>query len=108
MQIILIQDVANLGKAGELVKVRPGFGRNYLVPQGYAVSATVRNQNQVIHNKKVIELRVSKERAIAVELAAKINGITLQFEHNVGDDHKLFGSVTNRDIADQLNCMLVR
>lgn len=102
MQIILIQDVENLGKAGELVKVRNGYGRNYLVPRGYAVSATVRNQNQLEHNKKVIELRVAKERAVATELAGKINGITLQFERNVGDDQKLFGSVTSRDIAEQL------
>jgi large subunit ribosomal protein L9 len=102
MQVILVQDVSNLGKAGELVKVRPGYGRNYLVPRGFAVSATVRNQNQLEHNKKVIELRVSKERATATELAGKINGITLQFERNVGEDQKLFGSVTNRDIADQL------
>ncbi|HPH68188.1 MAG TPA: 50S ribosomal protein L9 [Kofleriaceae bacterium] len=102
MQIILIQDVENLGKAGELVKVRNGYGRNYLVPRGYAVSATVRNQNQLEHNKKVIELRVAKERAVATELAGKINGITLQFERNVGEDQKLFGSVTSRDIAEQL------
>jgi large subunit ribosomal protein L9 len=102
MQIILIQDVNNLGKAGELVKVRPGYGRNYLVPNGFAVSATVRNQNQLQHSKKVIEVRVAKERTVATELAAKINGITLQFERNVGEDQKLFGSVTNRDIADQL------
>lgn len=102
MQIILIQDVVNLGKAGELVKVRNGYGRNYLVPRGYAVSATLRNQNQLDHNKKVIELRVTKERLVATELAGKINGITLQFERNVGEDHKLFGSVTSRDITEQL------
>jgi large subunit ribosomal protein L9 len=102
MQIILIQDVVNLGKAGELVKVRNGYGRNYLVPRGYAVSATLRNQNQLDHNKKVIELRVAKERLVATELAGKINGITLQFERNVGEDQKLFGSVTSRDITEQL------
>jgi large subunit ribosomal protein L9 len=102
MQVILTQDVANLGKAGELVSVRPGYGRNYLVPRGFAVSATVRNKNRLDHEKAVIERRVTKERAGATELAGRINGITLQFERMVGEDEKLFGSVTNRDIAEQL------
>ena len=102
MQIILTQDVANLGKAGELVSVRPGYGRNYLVPRGLAVSATVRNKNRLDHEKSLIERRIAKDRAGATEIAARINGMTLQFERMVGEDEKLFGSVTNRDIADQL------
>ena len=102
MQIILTQDVDNLGKAGELVSVRPGYGRNYLVPRGFAVSATVRNKNRLDHEKALIEKRVAKERATATEIAAKVNIMTLQFERMVGEDEKLFGSVTNRDIADQL------
>jgi large subunit ribosomal protein L9 len=102
MQIILTQDVANLGKAGELVSVRPGYGRNYLVPRGLAVSATVRNKNRLDHEKALIERKVAKERASATEIAAKLNVMTLQFERIVGDDEKLFGSVTNRDIAEQL------
>jgi large subunit ribosomal protein L9 len=102
MQVILTQDVANLGKAGELVTVRPGYGRNYLVPRGFAVSATVRNKNRLDHEKAVIERKVAKERASATEIANKLNVMTLQFERNVGEDEKLFGSVTNRDIAEQL------
>jgi large subunit ribosomal protein L9 len=102
MQLILTQDVENLGKAGELVTVRPGYGRNYLVPRGFAVSATVRNKNRLDHEKSLIERRVAKERASATDLAARLNGMTLQFERIVGEDEKLFGSVTNRDIADQL------
>ncbi|HET9622432.1 MAG TPA: 50S ribosomal protein L9 [Kofleriaceae bacterium] len=102
MQIILTQDVANLGKAGELVSVRPGYGRNYLVPRGRAVSATVRNKNRLDHEKALIERRVAKEHASATEIAAKLNAMTLQFERSVGEDEKLFGSVTNRDIAEQL------
>jgi large subunit ribosomal protein L9 len=102
MQVILTQDVDNLGKAGELVSVRPGYGRNYLVPRGLAVSATVRNKNRLEHEKAVIERRVTKERATATELAAKINIMTLQFERMVGEDEKLFGSVTSRDIQEQL------
>lgn len=102
MQVILTQDVANLGKAGELVSVRPGYGRNYLVPRGLAVSATVRNKNRLDHEKALIARRVEKERASATEIANKLNVMTLQFERNVGEDEKLFGSVTNRDIAEQL------
>ncbi len=102
MQVILTQDVDNLGKAGELVSVKPGFGRNYLVPRGLAVSATVRNKNRLEHEKSLIERRVTKERVTATELAAKINVMTLQFERMVGEDKKLFGSVTNRDIQEQL------
>ncbi len=102
MQVILTQDVDNLGKAGELVSVKPGFGRNYLVPRGLAVSATVRNKNRLEHEKALIERRVTKERASATEIAAKLNVMTLQFERNVGEDEKLFGSVTNRDIQEQL------
>jgi large subunit ribosomal protein L9 len=102
MQIILTQDVENLGKAGELVSVRPGYGRNYLVPRGLAVSATVRNKNRLDHEKSLIERKVAKERASATDLAGRLNGMTLQFERSVGEDEKLFGSVTNRDIADQL------
>ena len=102
MQVILTQDVENLGKAGELVSVRPGYGRNYLVPRGFAVTATVTNKNRLDHDKAVIEKRVAKERANANEIATRINGMTLQFERQVGEDEKLFGSVTSRDIADQL------
>ena len=102
MQVILTQDVENLGKAGEVVSVRPGYGRNFLVPRGYAVTATVRNKNRLDHDKAVIERRVAKERATANELATRINGMTLQFERNVGEDEKLFGSVTSRDITEQL------
>ena len=102
MQLILTQDVDNLGKAGEVVSVRPGYGRNYLVPRGLAVSATLRNKNRLIHEKSLIERKIAKERASATDLAARLNGMTLQFERVVGEDEKLFGSVTSRDIADQL------
>ena len=102
MQIILTQDVANLGKAGELVSVKPGYGRNYLIPQGLAVTATAGNVNRLEHERKQIERRVAKEKAGAQSIADRLNGMTLQFERNVGEDEKMFGSVSNRDIADQL------
>ena len=71
MQVILTQDVDNLGKAGELVSVKPGYGRNYLVPNGFAVTATVRNKNRLDHDKAVIARRVEKERANANEIASR-------------------------------------
>ena len=66
------------------------------------MTATVRNKNRLDHEKALIEKRVAKERATANELATRINGMTLQFERQVGEDEKLFGSVTSRDIAEQL------
>jgi large subunit ribosomal protein L9 len=99
MQVILTQDVGNLGKAGELVSVKPGYGRNYLVPNGLAVTATVRNKNRLDHDKAVIARRVEKDRANANEIATRINGMTLQFERQVGEDEKLFGSVTSRGLS---------
>ena len=102
MQVILKEDVHNLGKAGELVSVRPGYGRNYLVPRGMAVSATGRNKQRLDHDRAVIARKVAKDLANATEIATRINGMTLQFERQVGEDEKLFGSVTNRDIAEQL------
>jgi large subunit ribosomal protein L9 len=102
MQLILTQDVTHLGKAGDLVTVRPGYGRNFLLPKGMAVQATNRNIRQLDHDKRVISARVAKETAAAEQIAARLNGMTLQFERRVGEDDKMFGSVTTRNIADQL------
>ena len=102
MQIILVQDVRNLGAAGELVSVRPGFGRNYLVPRGLAVTATVHNKQQLAHEQAQINKRVAKTRAASAEIATKLGAMTLQFERVVGEADKMFGSVTTRDIAEQL------
>lgn len=102
LQLILTQDVAHLGKAGEVVKVRPGYARNYLIPQGLAISATTRNIKQLEHDTNVIQKRVARERAGAQEIADKLNMMVLQFERLVGEEDKLFGSVTNKDIAEQL------
>lgn len=102
MQIILTQDVPNLGAAGELVSVRPGYGRNYLVPRGMAVTATAANVHKLEHDKRVIAKKVAKARAGAEALAEKINLMTLQFDRQVGEEDKLFGSVTSRDITEML------
>jgi large subunit ribosomal protein L9 len=84
------------------VTVKPGFGRNYLVPQGLAVSATAENVHRLEHEKRVIAKRVAKATAAAQTTAEKINVITLQFDRAVGEDDKMFGSVTTRDLADKL------
>jgi large subunit ribosomal protein L9 len=102
MQVILTQDVPNLGKAGELVSVRPGFGRNFLLPKGMAVTATNRNVTRLEHERQVIARTVAKERAAAGDIATRINGMTLQFERLVSDDDKMYGSVTTGNIAEQL------
>jgi large subunit ribosomal protein L9 len=102
MQVILTKDVANLGKAGELVSVKPGYGRNYLVPNGFAVSATAQNVHRLEHDKRVIAKKVAKAQAAAASTAEKINKITLQFDRAVGEDDKMFGSVTARDLAEKL------
>ena len=102
MQVILTQDVNNLGKAGEVVSVKNGYGRNYLIPQGLAVTANSRNVARLEHERKQVEARVKKEMGSATDIAARINGMTLQFERLVGEGDKLFGSVTPADLATQL------
>ena len=102
MQLILLQKVKNLGDLGEKVNVKPGYGRNYLVPRGMAVTATAANVHKLEHDKRVIAKKVAKERAGAESLAEKINLMTLQFDRQVGEEDKLFGSVTSRDIAEML------
>ncbi|WP_428266971.1 50S ribosomal protein L9 [Haliangium sp.] len=103
MQLILTKDVEHLGQAGELVKVKPGYGRNYLLPQGMAVLATSRNIKRLEHEKRVIAARVAKDLASSEQLANRLNGMILQFERRVGDDDKMFGSVTSRNLIDQLS-----
>jgi large subunit ribosomal protein L9 len=102
MELILTQDVEHLGRAGQIVSVKNGYGRNFLLPKGLAVLATRRNKSRLEHEQGVIERRVEKQRADAESVATRINGMTLQFERRVGDDEKLYGSVTSRDIGSQL------
>jgi large subunit ribosomal protein L9 len=102
MQVILKEDVHNLGKAGELVKVKPGFGRNFLIPQGKAIVATAANVKQIEHEKKVIAAKQSLLAKDAQAVADKLGSVEVQIERQVGEEDKLFGSVTGRDIADAL------
>jgi large subunit ribosomal protein L9 len=102
IQIILKEDVPNLGKSGELVAVRPGYGRNYLIPQGLALLATKKNVTELEHQRKQIEARSAKLKADAEATAGKVNGQHVTIERSVGEGDKLFGSVTTRDIEDAL------
>ncbi len=100
--VILTQDLANVGKGGELVKVRPGFARNYLIPRGLAIGATEGNMRQIDHQKKVAEAKNAKGQKEAVELAEKLGTVALTIHRQVGDGERLYGSVTHRDIEEAL------
>jgi large subunit ribosomal protein L9 len=102
MQVILKEDVHNLGKAGELVKVKPGFGRNYLIPQGKAVIATASNVKQIEHEKKLIAAKQAVVLKDAQAMVDRLAAIEVQIERQAGEEDKLFGSVTSRDIAEAL------
>jgi len=102
MEVILKEDVNNLGKAGELVSVKPGFGRNYLIPQGLAMVATAGNIQQIEHEKKVIAAKTAKLQKDSQAVADKMASLEVSIERQVGEENKLFGSVTTRDIAEGL------
>ena len=102
MKVILTKDMENLGKAGALVDVKPGYGRNYLLPNGIAVAATAKNIRQLEHEKAGILARASKHRSSMDAQAKKLASIELKFARKVGEQDKLFGSVTSKDIHEQL------
>jgi len=102
VHVVLTEDLHNVGKSGELVKVRPGFARNYLIPRGLAVSATPDNVSRIEHERKVAESRAGKLRAEAEQLAGKLNDLKVVITRPVGEGEKLYGSVTARDIEEAL------
>ena len=102
IQVILQQDLKNLGKSGELVRVRPGFARNYLIPRSLAVPATAHNIEHVEHEQRISALRAQKARSEAAGLAEKIAAVSVTIERKVGEEDRLFGSVTVKDIASAL------
>ena len=102
MQIILNQDVHTLGKAGEIITVKPGFARNYLIPQGIATMATKKNIEAINNNLEIQERKDAKTRTNLEALAERLNKLTLKFELQAGEDDKLFGSVTNIMIAEAI------
>jgi len=102
MQIILKEDLDNLGKSGEVVNVKEGYGRNYLLPRGLAVLATADDVARVAHEKRVIAARTAKLAKEIQGEADRLGQITVSIARAVGDEDKLFGSVTSRDIAEAL------
>ncbi len=98
MKVILKQSVPSLGKAGDLVKVNDGYARNLLIPKGLAIEANERNMKTFEHEKKNILQRAEKEQKAAQDQAAKLSEVTLTIPRKVGDQDKIFGSVTSKDI----------
>jgi large subunit ribosomal protein L9 len=102
MKVILREDVYNLGKSGELVSVKEGYARNYLLPRNLAMLASTANVRQLDHEKQVIELRQQKLKGTAQEQARKLEGVKVVIKRKVGAQDKLFGAVTALDIAEAL------
>jgi large subunit ribosomal protein L9 len=102
MKIILREDVEKLGKAGEVVKVKDGYGRNYLIPRQLAVLANVRNMKSLDHDRRTIETRAKKTRKTAESTAATLSAVALTLPAKAGEEGKLFGAITSRDIAEAL------
>jgi len=103
MQVILREDVENLGRSGELVAVKDGYGRNFLIPQGLAVSATPKNVRQMEHAMRQIVARVERLRREAGKSAESIEALTVTIPCAVGEENRLFGSVTTRDVESALH-----
>ena len=102
VKLILSESVPNLGEAGDVVSVKPGFARNYLIPQGMAIPATQARVQQVEHHRRVVAEKVAKERKELEALRARVEAIALQVRARVGEEGKLFGSVTAAQIGDLL------
>jgi large subunit ribosomal protein L9 len=102
MEVILRQAIENVGQPGEVVKVSNGFGRNYLLPRGLAVEATTGNKKRIEQERQRLETAEGARRETAQELANRLNEVSLTFSARVGEEGKLFGSVTAGDIAAQL------
>jgi len=102
MEIILRQAVDNLGHPGDVVDVKPGYARNYLLPRGLAFLATTGNKKRIEQDRQRLEDAENERRTKAQELAAKLEEVSLTFSARVGEEGKLFGSVTAADIAQQL------
>lgn len=102
MQVILLEKIVNLGSLGEVVKVKDGFARNYLIPHGKAKRATAANLAEFEQRRADLELAQADALGKAQGIAAKLDGLMVQITQKAGVDGKLFGSVTNVDIAEAL------
>jgi len=102
MKVILTEDVTYLGIAGDLLKVKDGYARNYLIPNGHAVIATVQNIKNLEHQKRQIQSKLQKIKKEAEQLAKKIEAVSCTVTKPAGEEDKLFGSVTSADIFASL------
>ena len=98
VQVILRDDVANLGKIGDVVRVKPGYARNFLIPRGLAVDANPKNLRVLEHQKRVIAAKAEREHKTAEAVARRVQGVKLTVRVRAGEEGRLFGSVTNMDI----------
>ena len=99
MEVILLKKVGNLGGLGEKVQVRAGYGRNYLIPQGYAVPATAENLKLFEERRAELEQQAAEAYAIAEERRGQLDGLRVTISHRAGEEGRLFGSVGTTDIA---------
>lgn len=102
MEVILREDIKTLGKAGDLVRVKPGYARNFLLPRGLAFEATEGNKKRIAAEGKARAVRHASERAEAEQAAGVLGGLTLALTAKAGEGDRLFGSITAQDIADAL------
>lgn len=102
MKVILKQDVESLGKIGEIVDVKPGYARNYLIPKGMGMIATDKNIRRLQVEQQQSQLKMTKDRKNAEKLAEKLNEVSCTAMVTVGEEDKVFGSVTTQTIADLL------
>lgn len=103
MEIILREDVPNVGHTGDVVKVKPGFARNYLIPRGLAVVADRKNLRALEHEKRILAEKRERERRASLSLADKLGQVRLVIRARAGEEGKLFGSVTNLEIEKRLS-----
>ncbi len=102
VKLILSEDVANLGAAGDLVSVKPGYARNFLIPQGKASFATEGNVRALEHQRRIVAEKVARELKVLEEEKRRIEGAVVEIRAQVGEEGKLFGSVTSAQIAEAL------
>jgi large subunit ribosomal protein L9 len=102
IEVILREDVQSLGRAGEMVRVKPGYARNYLLPQGLAYEATEGNKKRIAAETRARGVRAQAERTDAEKVAASLSGVALTLPGKAGEEGRLFGSITAQDIAEAL------
>ena len=102
MKVILLNDVENLGLAGDILVVKPGYARNKLIPQGLALRASNKNIAVASERKKVANVKLERENIALQNLAKKLSNVEITIEVNVGEEEKMFGSITNLDVHKEL------